>query len=453
MNKKRSNRRSLVMSVLSMLMCVALLAGSTFAWFTDNASTAVNKIESGTLDIQLLDTESTTANSLEGKSLSFEKAAASESKEILFEPGARYALQQAWLYNNGSLHAKYQVVITGIDGSSELAKVLDVYVNNEFAGTLATLIAAKNGIIKENTIAPKTFDTFGRIELMMQTTAGNEYQGLSLNGVAITVQATQAAVEYDSTNNTYDAGATYTELVRAESQDALNEAIQNASKDKPVTVVLSEGTYNFTDAGTDLQNKDVTFSGTEKTVFDMSAQQGVNGVQDLIGTTLTFDGVTVIWSDHNEGYQGIKNPGKVVYKNCTITGTQFMYSSADFINCTFKVGSGYAVYTRASGNYTFTDCDFQTGGRAIMMYHDAPINANVTLTNCTFSDDGTYTSKDKAVVETGDYGSASVFNITINNCTVTKGFETNNSTSNLWGNKDSIGTDRLNVVIDGTDVY
>ena len=46
-------KKSLVLSCLSMLLCLTMLIGSTFAWFTDNASTGVNTIQAGTLDIDL----------------------------------------------------------------------------------------------------------------------------------------------------------------------------------------------------------------------------------------------------------------------------------------------------------------------------------------------------------------------------------------------------------------
>ena len=43
----------------------------------------------------------------------------------------------------------------------------------------------------------------------MKEDAGNEYQGLSIDGIGITVVATQDTVEYDSNDNQYDAGAEY----------------------------------------------------------------------------------------------------------------------------------------------------------------------------------------------------------------------------------------------------
>ena len=55
MKRKKTTRRALVSSIISLLMCMAMLIGTTFAWFTDTASTAVNRIQSGTLKVKLVD--------------------------------------------------------------------------------------------------------------------------------------------------------------------------------------------------------------------------------------------------------------------------------------------------------------------------------------------------------------------------------------------------------------
>ena len=54
MKRKKTTRRALVSSIISLLMCMAMLIGTTFAWFTDTASTAVNRIQSGTLKVKLV---------------------------------------------------------------------------------------------------------------------------------------------------------------------------------------------------------------------------------------------------------------------------------------------------------------------------------------------------------------------------------------------------------------
>ena len=53
MENSKSTRRALLTSVLALLMCVTMLVGATFAWFTDTASTGVNKIQAGNLDLEV----------------------------------------------------------------------------------------------------------------------------------------------------------------------------------------------------------------------------------------------------------------------------------------------------------------------------------------------------------------------------------------------------------------
>ena len=53
--KGKTTKRALVTSAVSLLLCVTMLIGTTFAWFTDTASTAVNKIQSGTLLVDIVD--------------------------------------------------------------------------------------------------------------------------------------------------------------------------------------------------------------------------------------------------------------------------------------------------------------------------------------------------------------------------------------------------------------
>ena len=53
MNNTKTTKRALLSSVIAMLLCVTMLIGTTFAWFTDSASTAVNKIQAGKLDVAL----------------------------------------------------------------------------------------------------------------------------------------------------------------------------------------------------------------------------------------------------------------------------------------------------------------------------------------------------------------------------------------------------------------
>ena len=122
MNNTRTTKRALLSSVMAMLICITMLIGTTFAWFTDSASTAVNKIQAGTLDVQLLDEQ---GNSLEGQTLGWVAADGRAQDEILWEPGCTYNTQQFYIENNGNLNLKFKFSVSGITGDAKLLEVLD----------------------------------------------------------------------------------------------------------------------------------------------------------------------------------------------------------------------------------------------------------------------------------------------------------------------------------------
>ncbi len=193
--------KSFIACLLTMFMCVTMLIGNTFAWFTDIATTGVNNIQSGTLDIDLVDAN---GESLEGKAIGFVNA----DENTKWEPGCRYSLETVKLVNKGSLNAKYKIFITATTGDVDLAEVIDVYEGENNLGTLRSFLDKIDGI-KEGVIAPGETLEFGTLTLVMQTSAGNEYQGKSITGISITALATQATVESDSFDDQYDAGAEY----------------------------------------------------------------------------------------------------------------------------------------------------------------------------------------------------------------------------------------------------
>ncbi len=96
------------------------------AWFTDTASTGVNEIQAGKLDVALeMKDAAGKWVSAEGETLDFVKAAGAENEAILWEPGCTYTLPELRVVNNGNLALKYKVVITGIRGDAELNKAIE----------------------------------------------------------------------------------------------------------------------------------------------------------------------------------------------------------------------------------------------------------------------------------------------------------------------------------------
>ena len=195
--KLKSKKSALLLSFTSLLLCFAMLAGSTFAWFTDTASTGVNKIVSGKLDVALEMADGTNEDgttkwvNAEGKTLQF-KTADNRTTDILWEPGCRYELPALRVVNNGNLALKYKIQITGIQGDAKLNKVIDWTIND-----------ADINLTEEHLLAGQKGDPF-TIKGHMQETAGNDYQKLSIDGIGITVYATQYNHENDSYGPDYD---------------------------------------------------------------------------------------------------------------------------------------------------------------------------------------------------------------------------------------------------------
>ena len=206
MTSSKSTKRALLTSVLALLMCVTMLVGATFAWFTDTASTAVNKIQAGTLNVDIVDNN---GKSLDGESLSFKDV--NNNTDILWEPGATFNLDSFKIVNKGNLAFKYKVIISGVNGNAKLLEAIDFFVKIGDAEKVA--LADWDGILlPEGKTATTGNEVVGATDLItisgtMKKEAGNEYQGLSIDGIGITVVATQYTYEYDSKDNTYDADA------------------------------------------------------------------------------------------------------------------------------------------------------------------------------------------------------------------------------------------------------
>ena len=394
MTNRKSTKRALLGSVMAMVLCLAMLVGATFAWFTDTASTGVNKIQAGNLDVQLVDEN---GNSLEGKTLEFKKAAnAAEGEAVLWEPGCTYELPAVYVKNNGKLALKYKVAITGINGSAKLNEVIDWTIND------ADLSA-------DHSLAAGATSEALTIKGHMQESAGNDYMNESIDGIAITVYATQDTVESDSFNNTYDANATYPVVNVTELKEALTTGgVVAVTKDiqtnniedtaaarivisQPTTLNLEKKIITPDNMGNNNTNfcalivdADTTINAGENGGIDTGVNGGY-GINVRNGATLTINGGyyygggtavqvqkgTLIinggtfacepYSNPTYGYNFLINCVDGAYKNGTakaiIQGGTFI--NFDPSNCTAEgagtnfVADGYKVVSEAHGADTW----------------------------------------------------------------------------------------------------
>ena len=366
MNNRKATKRALLISVMALVMCVVMLVGTTFAWFTDTARTNVNKIQAGNLDVQLL-MKDNAGNwvDAENKTLNFlvNGAIPSEGTQILWEPGAEYKLPELKVVNNGNLKLKYKVQITGINANrsgAKLNEVIDWTISNDgtpIAGTNEYALDAKSSTTVDSDILT--------IKGHMKEEANNDYQGLIIDGVGITVYATQMTGEYDSSVNDYDKNATYpVEIV-----SAIENAAMTANKDADGNVT------------------DYTYENSDKTVKTTVPASAVNSgatptvtikpttVDTTASATIKANGKDAIAYDISVAH--INNTAKVtveIYLGKNLTGVQVYHYAT-------PMGAGDFTYDAATGIVTIKTATFSPFSIAF----DAPIalgrdEASYTLT-------------------------------------------------------------------------
>ena len=339
MTSSKSTKRALISSALAILMCVAMLIGTTFAWFTDTASTGVNKIQAGNLNIelQMKDNNGNWVNA-EGKTLPFlvNGKIPAEGTQILWEPGCTYYVPEVRVVNKGNLAVKFEYVNELLGVTGKLAEVLEPVFKTP-VDTNGEDINIEPEVLKPGEASPAW--SFG---YHMLETAGNEYQNATATGMCLTVVATQATYEKDSIDDQYDKDAEYPILVTT--GDELQAIVSNATA--PVNIVLTNSitTNNFVipadkDVTLDLNGRTVTNAGSHTilnkghlTLTDSSADKsgqiislksntaalrnGDNAVCVVEGGTISRDGANGnTWHVVENFGKMTFNGGKVVLKN------------------------------------------------------------------------------------------------------------------------------------------
>lgn len=231
-----------------------------------------------------------------------------------------------------------------------------------------------------------------------------------------------------------------------------NEGITNAISDGATTINLTQGNYVIPSSA---KGKTLTIIGTGtpedvKVAVTKVGTGGENCDYAFDGSTVTFESITI--TTNNSTYIGYARCNGT-YKNCVINGTYTLYGDSKFENCTFNVsGDVYNIWTWGAPNATFDKCTFNSDGKAMLLYGRE--NTKLKIENSVFNDKGGLTDL-KAAIEIGnDYGKS--YTLVVNN-TVVNGYEINdkgiNTGTTLWANKNSMGTDKLSVTIDGVKVY
>ncbi len=303
MNAK-STRRALTTSVISLLICVAMLMGTTFAWFTDSVTSGRNTIVAGNLDVVLEYYNGTNFAEVTDSTKLFNDTS-------LWEPG-HTEVAYLKVSNAGTLALKYQLAVNVFDEKAGtnvanesfnlsdhlVFKVVDIDEATVGTYTRETAQAAAGDVkgLGEYNSGTKTLMPKGKgvdsacvaLVVYMPETVGNEANYLTGTDapyitMGTTLFATQVEYENDSFGIDYDKDA-WAEGMMVTTVAELTNAINNANDGD--TIILgadienADGfVINDKDLNIDLNGRTITVSegaSTNNRVFKITGDSVVN---------------------------------------------------------------------------------------------------------------------------------------------------------------------------------
>ena len=370
MTSSKSTKRALLTSVLALLMCVTMLVGATFAWFTDTASTGVNKIQAGNLDIEVeytLDGE--TWNDLDEATDIFQKG--------LWEPGHTEVVALKFK-NNGNLALKYSINMNIVDETAGVNKFnkeykLSDYLKVKTLSQEASLIgdicigmafsARNDGLgytatanFKDATVldhdlllTPGEVGNYLIMKVYMPETVGNEANAISTEKAAsihfgLNVVATQVTYEKDSFGNTYDKDATYPVTDAASIADAVADLATAGNKNVVVTVANNmDNISGIKTAKGNTLTMDLNGKSVGVSYGQGSTNTTTNGMQLLQGSTVTLKNGTYKANHGSDAAHNIailiQNYSNLTIENCTLDMREANDTSGN------SKGTSYALST------------------------------------------------------------------------------------------------------------
>ncbi len=427
MTQSKHTKKALLASALSVVVCLAMLIGSTFAWFTDSVTSGKNTIVAGNLDVELTHTNgAVTEETVAGATDLFVDK---DGKTIQWEPGV-VAYENFKVENVGSLALKYQLSLkingynTVADSGKSLLDVLKVaIVPDVFEASrenVADLDFEPLSTVSKpgNLAANGDSNTFGVVIYWEPSDLDNDYNlnngKMSSDGaplyidLGVKLTATQDTVENDSFDNLYDEDAFYYDRSVSTAEELV------AALDNPEVTniaVSADITFNVSNGGK-MQNKVINgITGDETITFN-----GYGSVNPIKGVTLKNIKVADETSKDNPAsweWMYLK------FEDLTAMNVEFVDSpmldgTCALTDCKFAGSTDEYGAWIDSGDITLKNCTFN--GMRMLKIHEAYGSdvASVVIDGCTFN--GLFL---KAGIDFGTLNtdtSVTVRNSTFNNC-------------------------------------
>ncbi len=337
MFNSKNTKRALVSSTIALIVCISMLIGSTYAWFTDSVSSSNNIIKSGNLDVEFkYSTDLTNWNNVTETTNIFKT-------DTLWEPGHTEVVYLS-IENVGSLDLKYQLGINIVsetgsinkDGNPfKLSQFIDFGVKDpapatKYATAADAILAVKDsakkisaGFTKANELQADSNAEIVALVVYMPTTVTNEAnyktgEAIPQIKLGLNLVASQLASESDSFGSNYDALATFPNGFYTAPQENFSESSNET------TFSFENDTETVKISGTTEADKDVTASitpttphddtnafslkseGVDVVSYDIKVENYTNDVtveifigKGLVGVELYHDGVAMDAADYS----------------------------------------------------------------------------------------------------------------------------------------------------------
>ncbi len=462
MTNKHSTKKALFMSMLSILLCLTMLVGSTFAWFTDTASTGVNTIVAGNLDAELEYSIDCADWKEAGKDNEIFNG-------VLWEPG-HTEVAYFKVINKGSLAFDYKVttnVVKEVEGTNvegnpfKLSDYLqfgivetDAKFPDRAAARAAVTVPNKfsnveNGEkrLEAGTAAAPSEEIFAMVVWMPEETGNvaNYKTGTTKPEIQFGVQvlAYQANVEKDSFDENYDkdseepAGPKLDAIVAAPKTAAefagiLTTALTGGSASGTITINL-EDDFDFNNEWTTING--ANYSGVNTVVINGNGHSIKNLNQPLMegvfgGTgTMTIKNLTI--KDSVVSAAGGKGVGIGVFMNNADTSNSVTFENCKIENVTItntaddSTLGGFIGYSSAA-TLTLTNCSV-TGSKfygtkdigAFVGYTQSAVTAtNAVITSNTIESSNTSTYRVGAIAGTFNVNSSTITTSNVSDNTI-----------------------------------
>lgn len=416
-------------SLLSLVLCMTMFLGTSYAWFTSEVTNTGNEIYIGTLDVGMYkDTGADTWTDLASNSTSNQSTKLFD-QEIRWEPGYT-ALETIKIVNEGTLNFKY--IVSFIENTSEetpsegesaqseteqvdVAQYFDVWVyehtsdkeyekpesyqdineNNGWLpiGTLKEVLAGKSvlegdKLEKSSTAGEYPSHTY-TIALHMRDDADAAVMGQQIT-LNVKLVAYQLMYENGDMSNTTE------EIVGVTNLETLTQALTESKKVLlTADIVVDDVEDRVTMAGGVLD-------GNHNTITYEGDREGENSVGVLTCNGGTLRNVTIAGGENGRALYVTTLNSDLFVSNCTLSGAYaFNLNSADetdhIITFTKTTFESWTSYANAAEHVYFTGCTFKD---TLKPYGDT------TLTDCTFASQ----KLDVSALEDGE-------SITFVNCT------------------------------------